>query len=113
MLSQLPIELLEPEQAFRLLARTVHDSNANLRAQGIFSLARIRSGSATGQVGLLIEALADPDMQVRLASVRTLEGLSARAVSAVSALERAAAADSAEPVRRLAGGAVERIRAAR
>lgn len=112
-LGQLPIELLEPEQAFRLLARTVHDSNANLRAQGLFSLARIRSGGETGQVGLLIEALADPDMQVRLASVRTLEGLSARAVSAVPALERAAAADSAEPVRRLAGEAVARIRAAR
>lgn len=110
---QLQIELLEPERALRFLARTVHDSNANLRAQGLFNLARIRSGGETGQVGLLVEALADPDMQVRLASVMTLERLGARAVSAVPALERAAAADSVEPMRRRAGEAVERIRAAR
>jgi hypothetical protein len=48
-------------------------------------------------VGRLVDAPADPDMQVRLASVMTLERLGTRAVSAVPALGRAAGAVSSSP----------------
>jgi hypothetical protein len=49
----------------------------------------------------------------RLHSSDRIDSIGARAVSAVPALERAAAADSVEPMRRLASEAVERIRGAR
>lgn len=102
-----------PVQAMRILTLAERDSSAAVRIRAVRAVSFLLRGHEKEQVDLLVRALSDPDLWVRVSAMNGLRDLGSSASAAVPLLELAATTDTSEVMRRKAGEALERIRGSR
>lgn len=94
------------------LEAALKDADEDVRAVAARSLKAVKAAVVESSVQEQIVLLADKDAATRLAAAKDLEALAGAAKAALPALEKAAASDADEDVRKLAARAAAKIRAA-